>query len=134
MRAAVITKPGGPEVLEVREVPQPTPGPNEILIRVHATAINRADLLQREGKYPAPPGSPQDIPGLEYAGEVAANGSGATRWRAGQRVFGIVGGGSYAEYLVTHQDTCVEIPVNLSWIEAASIPEVFTTAHDALWT
>src|SRR5256885_16871493 len=116
MRAAIITKPGGPEVLELRDVPQPSPGASEVLIRVHATAINRADLLQREGKYPAPPGVPADIPGMEYAGEIAANGAGSSRWQVGQRVFGIVGGGSYAEYLVAHERTCIEIPANLSWI------------------
>src|SRR5213080_4189689 len=101
MRAVVISRAGGPEVLEVLDVPQPSPGANEVLIRVHATAINRADLLQREGKYPAPPGVPADIPGMEYAGEIAATGS--SRWQIGQRVFGIVGGGSYAEYLVTQE-------------------------------
>ena len=133
MRAVIITKPGGPEVLEIRDVPQPTPGAHEVLIRIRATAINRADLLQREGKYPPPPGVPQDIPGMEYAGEVVSSGSGAKIWRAGQRVFGIVGGGSYAEYVVAHERTLLEVPANLSWTEAASIPEVFITAHDALW-
>src|SRR5689334_8500248 len=83
MKAAVITRPGGPEVLEVREVPQPVPGPQEVLIRIHATAVNRADLLQRQGKYPAPAGSPPDIPGMEYAGEIVAFGPGASRWREG---------------------------------------------------
>src|SRR6185312_1948765 len=101
MRAAIITRPGPPEVLEIQDVPQPQPGPNEVLIRVHATAVNRADLLQREGKYPPPPGV-TDIPGMEFAGEVAANGPGASKWRNGQRVFGIVGGGAYAEFLVAH--------------------------------
>jgi putative PIG3 family NAD(P)H quinone oxidoreductase len=133
MLAAIITKPGGPEVLEVQERPQPVPADNEVLVRVHATAINRADLLQREGKYPAPAGSPQDIPGMEFAGEVVSNGTNAKRWSTGQRVFGIVGGGSYAQYIVTHEQTCIEIPGNLSWTEAASIPEVFITAHDSLW-
>jgi putative PIG3 family NAD(P)H quinone oxidoreductase len=134
MRAVVISKPGGPEVLEIRDVPQPSPGANEVLIRVHATAINRADLLQREGRYPAPTGVPQDIPGMEYAGEVVSSGPSASLWQRGQRVFGIVGGGSYAEYVLTHESTCMEIPANLSWSEAASIPEVFITAHDALWS
>jgi putative PIG3 family NAD(P)H quinone oxidoreductase len=134
MRAIVITKPGGPDVLELQDRPQPVPGANEVLVCVHATAVNRADLLQREGKYPAPAGVPQDIPGMEFAGEVAANGPGSSLWRAGQRVFGIIGGGSYAEFLVAHEQTLSEIPANLSWSEAASIPEVFITAHDALWT
>jgi putative PIG3 family NAD(P)H quinone oxidoreductase len=133
MRAAIITRPGGPEVLEVQDVPQPQPGANEVLIRVRATAINRADLLQREGKYPPPVGA-SEIPGMEFAGEVAANGPGATLWRTAQRVFGIVAGGAYAEYVVAHERTLSEIPANLAWTEAASIPEVFITAHDALFT
>jgi NADPH:quinone reductase len=94
MRAAVITRPGGPEVLEVQERPTPMPSDNEVLIRVHASALNRADLLQREGHYPAPPGAPADIPGLEFAGEVAALGKTVTSWREGDRVFGVVGGGA----------------------------------------
>src|SRR5260221_2628189 len=133
MRAVIITQPSGPEVLEIRDVPQPEPGPNEVLIRVHATAINRADLQQREGKYPPPPGVPQNIPGMEYAGEVVSGGRDAKLWRAGQRVFGIIGGGSYAEYVVAPERTLLEIPTNLSWIEAAGTPEMFITAHDALW-
>src|SRR5256885_15153629 len=127
MRAIVITSPGAAEVLELRDVHQPVPGPGEVLVKVHATAVNRADLLQREGKYPAPAAVPQDIPGLEFAGEVAANGEGASQWRLGQRVFGIVGGGAYAEYLVTHEKTLSEVPANLSWSEAAGIPEAFIT-------
>lgn len=134
MLAAIITRPGRPEVLEIQEVPQPVPGADEVLVRVHATAVNRADLLQREGHYPAPPGVPADIPGMEFAGEVVANGSAARRWKPGRRVFGIVGGGSYAEYLVTHEATLAEIPAKLSWAQAAGVPEVFITAHDALWT
>src|ERR687893_2889705 len=102
MNAVVITRPGDPEVLELREVERPEPGAGEVLVRVHATALNRADLLQREGRYPPPPGVPADIPGLEFAGEVAALGPGARDWREGDRVFGIVGGGAYAEYLVAH--------------------------------
>lgn len=133
MRAAIITRPGSPDVLEIQTVPQPHPGPNEVLIRVHATAVNRADLLQREGKYPPPAGA-SEIPGMEFAGEVAANGPGASQWRIGQRVFGIVAGGAYAEYVVAHERTLAEVPANLSWPEAASVPEVFITAHDALWT
>src|SRR5688500_8934417 len=134
MRAVVITHAGGPEALAIRDVELPQPGPGEILVRVRATALNRADVLQREGRYPAPPGAPPDIPGLEFAGEVAANGSGATRWPVGARVFGIVGGGSYAEHLVTSQDTVAEIPAGMSWVDAAAIPEAFITAHDAMIT
>jgi len=134
MRAVVITKPGGPEVLDVRQVPEPKAGPGEVLVRVKASALNRADLLQREGHYPAPPGSPTDVPGLEFAGEIAVLGAGVDRWRVGDRVFGIVGGGAHAEYVVTHADALAAIPANLSWIEAAAVPEVFITAHDALVT
>jgi NADPH2:quinone reductase len=134
MKAVVITRPGGPEVLAVREVDPPSPGSGEVLVRVRATALNRADLMQREGRYPAPPGAPTDIPGLEFAGEVAALGPGAREWREGDRVFGITGGGSYAEYLVTHERTLVAVPAALTWEEAAAVPEAFITAHDALVT
>lgn len=132
MRAIVIARPGGPEVLELREVARPAPGAGEILVRVRATALNRADLLQRAGRYHAPPGSPQDIPGMEFAGEVVEAGAGATLWRAGDRVFGIVGGGSYAEYLVTHERTVARVPDALAWTDAGAVPEAFVTAHDAL--
>ena len=93
MRAAVIKGAGGPEVLEVREVPVPIPGDHEVLVRVRASALNRADLLQRQGRYPAPNDSPREIPGLEFAGEIETTGASVTRWRPGDRVFGIVGGG-----------------------------------------
>jgi len=132
MPAVVITRPGGPEVLEIREVPRPAPGAGEVLVRVRASALNRADLLQRQGRYPAPPGAPADIPGLEFAGEVAELGSGTTRWRPGQRVFGLAAGGAHALYVVAHEQTLAEIPASLSWIEAAAIPEAFITAQDAL--
>lgn len=132
MRAAVITKYGGPEVLEIRDVPQPTPGPHEVLVRVHASALNRADLLQRQGRYPPPPGISAEIPGLEFAGEVEANGSGAARWKRSDRVFGIIGGGAHAEYLTVHQDAVAAIPPHLTWPQAGGVPEVFITAHDAL--
>jgi putative PIG3 family NAD(P)H quinone oxidoreductase len=133
MKAVVISKSGGPEVLEVREVAQPAPAPDQVLIRVKATALNRADLLQREGHYPAPFGFPQEIPGIEFAGEVVAVGPVVQLWKPGQRVFGITGGGAYAEYLVAQERTITEIPQRLSWMEAASIPEAFITAQDALW-
>jgi len=134
MKAVVISRPGGPEVLEWRDVPQPAPAAHQVLVRVHAAGLNRADLLQRQGKYPAPSGVPADIPGLEFAGEVAGLGAEASRWRNGQRVFGIIAGGAHAEYLVAHQDTLAEIPANLDWTSAAAIPEVFITAHDAMVT
>src|SRR5690242_3357496 len=134
MRAAVITRPGGPEVLAVREVERRIPGAGEVLVRVHATALNRADLLQRQGHYPAPPGWPADIPGMEIAGEVAARGPGASLWKEGDRVFGIVGGGGYAEYLATHERTLAAVPSRLTWTDAGAVPEAFITAHDALVT
>jgi putative PIG3 family NAD(P)H quinone oxidoreductase len=134
MRAVVMTHAGGPEALVIREVPRPEPGPGEVLVRIHASAMNRADVLQREGRYPAPEGAPPDIPGLEIAGEVAVAGSGATRWPVGSRVFGIVGGGAHAEYVVTSQDALAGIPDGMSWVDAGAIPEAFITAHDALVT
>jgi len=134
MRAAVITRPGGPEVLEIHDVPRPLPREHEVLVRVHATALNRADLLQRMGRYPAPPGVPSNIPGLEIAGEVAAVGAAASRWRAGDRVFGIVGGGGNAEFVVVHERELARIPDALDWEQAAAVPEAFITAHDALVT
>jgi NADPH2:quinone reductase len=134
MKAVVITAPGGPEVLELRDVPRPSPSYTQVLVRVRATALNRADVLQRQGRYPAPPDAPADIPGMEFAGEVAEIGAGVARWKVGQRVFGIVGGGAYAEYLVTHERLLAEIPESLSYVEAAAVPEAFITAHDALMT
>jgi NADPH2:quinone reductase len=133
MKALVITRPGGPEVLELLDRPIPQPGPGEIRVRVHASALNRADLLQRRGSYPAPPGAPADIPGLEYAGEVDAVGEGAGLWAVGNRVMGIVGGGGHAEYVVVHEREGIRIPQNLSWEEAAAIPEAFLTSYDALF-
>jgi NADPH:quinone reductase len=134
MRAIVITRPGAPDVLQLRDVPRPDPGAGQVRVRVHATAVNRADLIQRVGRYPAPAGVPADIPGLEYAGVVDAVGAGVTRWRDGDRVMGLVGGGSYAEYVVVHQDEALAVPGDLSLDEAAAVPEAFITAHDALFT
>lgn len=132
MKAVVITRYGGVEVLELREVPRPQPGANEILVRVRSTALNRADLLQRLGRYAAPPGAPENIPGLEFAGEVAESGKEAHRWKPGDRVMGIVAGGAHAEFLTTHQDAVSAVPSNLEWTAAGGVPEVFITAHDAL--
>jgi NADPH2:quinone reductase len=134
MKAAVITRPGGPEVLEIHDVPRPLPREHEVLVRVRASALNRADLLQREGRYPAPPGAPAAIPGLEIAGEVADVGAAVTRWSVGDRVFGIVGGGGNAEFVATHERELTRIPESLSWENAAAVPEAFITAHDALVT
>jgi putative PIG3 family NAD(P)H quinone oxidoreductase len=132
MRAIVIARPGGPEVLELREVPDPEPQRGEVAVRVRATAVNRADLLQRMGAYPAPADAPADIPGLELAGEVVGVGAGVTAWRPGDRVFGLVGGGSYAETVVTHARALARIPDALDFRAAAAAPEAFITAHDAL--
>jgi putative PIG3 family NAD(P)H quinone oxidoreductase len=132
MRAVVITQPGDPDVLAVKRVPDPTPGPGQVLVRVAAFGVNRADLLQRQGHYPAPPGWPQDIPGLEYAGVVESLGAEVSGVTVGDRVIGIVGGGSYAEYLVTRADHTVPVPSGMALTDAAAIPEVFITAHDAL--
>ena len=132
MKAVVITRFGGPEVLEIQDVPAPEPGPDEVLVHVRSSGLNRADLLQRSGGYAAPPGAPQDIPGLEFAGEVVESGTNAHRWHRGDRVFGIVGGGAHAEFLTTHQDAVSAVPANLDWPNAGAVPEVFITAHDAL--
>jgi NADPH2:quinone reductase len=134
MRAAIITRPGGPEVFEIRNVDRPEPRAGEVLVRVRASALNRADVLQREGRYPAPPGWPADIPGMEIAGEIVARGPDASLWKEGDRVFGIVGGGGNAEFIVTHERTLAAIPANLTWTAAAAVPEAFITAHDALVT
>jgi putative PIG3 family NAD(P)H quinone oxidoreductase len=134
LRAIVITRPGEPDVLEERQVPVPTLAPSEVLVRVAAAGLNRADLLQRRGAYPAPPGWPADIPGLEYAGIVEAVGSAVTRWRPGDRVMGLVGGGAYSELVVVHEGETSAVPDSLSLVEAAAVPEAFITAHDALFT
>jgi NADPH:quinone reductase len=133
MRAIVNTRPGGPEVLGEEARPVPEPGPSEIRVRVRASALNRADLLQRRGGYPAPPGAPEDVPGLEFAGEVDAVGPGAGLWAVGNRVMGIVGGGGHAEYLCLHEREAIRVPHDLSLEEAAAIPEVFLTAYDAVF-
>ncbi|MFM9084349.1 MAG: NAD(P)H-quinone oxidoreductase, partial [Actinomycetota bacterium] len=132
MRAVVLTEHGGPEVLVIREVPDPVPGPEEVLVRVHATALNRADLLQRMGMYPNPFPSEAEIPGLEFAGTVEACGPRVTMWRPGDAVMGIVSGGAYAEKLVVHERQSLAVPAGMHLSQAAAIPEVFITAWDAL--
>jgi putative PIG3 family NAD(P)H quinone oxidoreductase len=132
MRAVVIARPGGPEVLELRELPSPSPQRGEVRVRVRATAVNRADLLQRMGLYPAPPDAPADIPGLEFAGEIDAVGEGVAEWSVGDRVFGLAGGGTYAEELLVHGRALARMPDSLSFIEGAAIPEAFITAYDAM--
>jgi len=133
MRAIIITRPGGPEVLQIQDVEMPEPAGDQVRVRVRASGVNRADLLQRAGGYPAPPGSPSNIPGLEFAGEVDAVGPLVRMWKPGQRVMGLAGGGAQAEYILAHEGLLVEIPQNLDFVQAAGIPEVFMTAHDALF-
>jgi NADPH2:quinone reductase len=120
--------------IEISEHPDPEPGVGECLVRVRGAGINGADLLQRAGHYPAPPGSPQDIPGLELAGEVAALGPGAERFSEGDRVMAIVGGGGQAELAVVHERQLMPVPDGLDWAEAGGLPEVFCTAHDAIFS
>jgi NADPH:quinone reductase len=134
MRAVIYEGAGGPEVITIGEVPKPEVGKDHIRVRVHAAGLNRADLIQRRGQYPAPHGWPANIPGLEYAGEVEAVRPGVTRWRVGDRIMGLVGGGAQAEFVVVHQDEVLPIPSGLSYAEAAAIPEAFLTAYDALIT
>lgn len=134
MRAVVSATARGPEGLTFEEVADPVAGPAEVVIAVRATALNRADLLQTLGRYPAPPGVPRDIPGLEYAGEVLGTGAQVTRWRPGDRVMGLVGGGAWAERLVAHESELVPMPGAFSFADAAAIPEAFATAWDALVT
>jgi putative PIG3 family NAD(P)H quinone oxidoreductase len=133
VKALVITRFGGPEVLEVREWPKPVPAGDEILVRVRSAGLNRADLLQRAGHYPPPPESPQDIPGLEYCGTIEATGPQVRSREAGQRVFGLVGGGAQAEYLVTREALSMRVPDAVSDVEAGGVPEAYITAHDALY-
>ena len=130
MRAVTIRD----QELSVQEHDDPEPGSGEVLVRVRAAGLNGADMMQRRGLYPAPPGSPADIPGLELAGEVAELGPGARRFEVGDRVMGIVGGGGQAELATVHERVLVPVPEVLSWPEAGGVPEVFTTAHDAVFT
>jgi putative PIG3 family NAD(P)H quinone oxidoreductase len=132
MRAVRIEQPGSPQGLRLVEVPDPVPGPGEIVVDVHAIALNRADWLQILGKYPVPPGTPADLPGMEYAGTVQAAGPRTFRFRPGDRVMGLVPGAAFAERLVTHEREAVPVPEPVPLAEAAAIPEAFFTAFDAL--
>jgi putative PIG3 family NAD(P)H quinone oxidoreductase len=135
MKAVFITSFGGVEGLEIRDAPDaPTPTADRVRVRVRAGGLNRADILQRLGRYPAPPGYPQDSPGMEFAGEVESIGDEVRAWKVGDRVFGIIGGGGQAELVTTPENHLAGIPQNLDWAEAAAVPEVFMTAHDALFT
>jgi putative PIG3 family NAD(P)H quinone oxidoreductase len=133
MKAVVIESYGEPDVLALRDIPDPAAGREDLTIAVRATALNRADLLQRRGLYPQPGPKPaHEIPGLEFAGEVVDAGAGVVGFAPGDRVMGILAGGSYAEKIVTHHRLVSKVPANLSWQEAAAVPEAFITAHDAL--
>ena len=132
MRAVVFTGSGGNEVVRLEERPDPVPGPDEIVVRVRLAGLNPADLIQRAGNYPAPPGSPQDVPGLEVAGVVEACGGRVASWSPGDRVFGLVGGGGLADRVLVHERCVARVPDRLSEQEAAATPEAFITAHDAV--
>jgi NADPH2:quinone reductase len=129
MIAIIIAKPGGPDVLQPMNVPMPQPGPHEVVIRVAAAGVNRPDLMQREGKYPPPPGA-SDIPGLEVSGTVSACGTDVTRWREGDTVCALVSGGGYAEYCVAPAVQCLPIPSTVDLVSAGAMPETFFT----VWT
>jgi NADPH2:quinone reductase len=130
MRAATI-RDGS---IAVQEHPDPEPQGNELLVRVRAAGINGADILQLKGGYPAPPGSPPDIPGLELAGEVVGTGRGVTRFEPGDRVMAVVGGGGQGELAIVHERAAMPVPDELDWVAAGGVPEAFTTAHDALFS
>ncbi len=131
MKAVAIASFGEPEVLVPVERECPIPGHGEVLVRIRAAGVNRADVLQRRGFYPPPPDAPADIPGLEFAGEVVELGPKVTEVAVGERVYGLAGGGTYAEFIVVHARVLSLIPANLGYIEAAAIPEAFITAYDA---
>ncbi|MBA2240929.1 MAG: alcohol dehydrogenase catalytic domain-containing protein, partial [Solirubrobacterales bacterium] len=130
MRAVTVEN----EQVVVKQHPDPEPGSGEVLVRVRAAGLNGADILQRAGNYPAPPGSPEDIPGLELAGEVVGRGPGAERFAVGDRVMGIVGGGGQAELASVHERQLMPVPQAVGWEAAGGLPEVFTTAYDAIFT
>jgi NADPH:quinone reductase len=134
VRAVVFTGAGGNEVVSLEERPEPVPTGDDVLLAVRYAALNGADLAQRAGRYPAPPGSPADIPGIETAGTVIAVGPTARRFQPGDRVFGIVGGGGLADRVLVHERHVAPVPANLDELGAAAVPEVFVTAHDAIAT
>src|SRR5689334_21189964 len=135
MKAVYVKEFGGIENLEIRELENPPdPRASQVLVNIKSAALNRADLLQRRGLYPAPKGYPDRILGLEFAGEVMEIGDSVADFKPGDRVFGITAGGAQAEFLLTDESLLVKIPENLSFAEAAAIPEAFITAHDAIFT
>lgn len=131
MKAIVLDSYGGPEVLALHEVPDPSPGPEEVVVEIVSSAVNRADVLQRRGAYPGPP-MPHEIPGLELAGRVVELGNRAMRWSLGDEVMGVVGGGAYAERITVHERQLVPVPDAVPVSDAGAIPEVFITAWDAM--
>ena len=134
MRAVVFSGAGGNEVVSVEDRPDPEPGPDDVLIAVRFAGLNPADVVQREGRYPAPPGSPEDVPGLEVAGTVEHCGERVSSWKPGDRVFGLVGGGGLADRVLAHERCVARVPDTLDEQGAAAVPEAFVTAHDALFT
>jgi NADPH:quinone reductase len=134
VRAIVFTVPGGNEVVRLEQRPDPVPGAHEVLVAARWAGINWADVAQRAGHYPPPAGSPADIPGLEVAGEVAVVGPGVHSWQAGDRVFGLVGGGGLADRVIVHERHLAAVPASLKDDVAAAIPEAYITAHDAVFT
>jgi putative PIG3 family NAD(P)H quinone oxidoreductase len=132
-KAVLITGKGGVEVLEIGEHSVREPGSHELLVAVRASGLNRADILQRRGFYPAPKGAPANVPGLEYAGSVERVGPDVTDYKPGDRVMGIVAGGGMAGHVIVHEREAIAVPTSLSWSEAGALPEVFLTAFDALY-
>lgn len=134
MKAVLFDRAGGPEVIRWADAPDPAPSRGEVLVRVRAAALNRADLLQRRGLYPPPPGTRPDIPGLELAGEVLRTGEGVTTWTPGDRVMAIAAGEAQAELAIVHERMLLRAPPGLSLEEAGALPEAGITSHDALFT
>lgn len=133
MRVVEITRPGGPEVLEIVDRPRPVPGPGEVLLEVYAASVNRPDVQQRRGLYPPPPGA-SDIPGLDAAGRIAATGAGVDTLAVGDAVCTLTNGGAYADFVVVPAVQCMPVPRGLSFVEAASLPEAFFTAwNNIIW-
>ena len=134
MRAVTFTGAGGNEVVAVEERPDPVPATDEVVVAARYAGVNWADVMQRQGFYPPPPGAPQDVPGLEVTGEVAATGAGVQGWKVGDRVFGLVGGGGLADRVAVHERHVTAVPGNLADDAAAAVPEAYITAHDAVFT
>ncbi|MDP4290875.1 MAG: alcohol dehydrogenase catalytic domain-containing protein, partial [Bacteroidota bacterium] len=131
MQAIVFETPGDPEVMHLGEVPLPVPGVKQVRIKVVAAGVNRADTLQRRGKYPPPPGA-SPLLGLEVSGVIDSVGTGCLKWKAGDRVMGLLSGGGYAQYVIMHEDMVMAVPDTLNLVNAAAIPEVFLTAYQSL--